>query len=78
MTDICEAYELEWHTNEKHSPRHDGEYLCKCVDVVSIDEDDNVEWSEPYYAVYDYEDGLWDCDGVPVAWAEIPHCSFEI
>lgn len=81
MKDIYEATELKWHKNEKnHHPRKDGEYLCKCIDVEAIDmkAKDGVIWSKPYFAICDLYDDLWICDGVVIAWAEIPKCSFEL
>lgn len=80
MKDIYETVELKWHINEKNQPKKDGEYLCKVVDVeaVNMKAKDGVIWSEPYFCICDLYDGLWQCDGVPVAWAEIPKCSFEM
>lgn len=70
-----EETKLIWHKDYKNPPKKKGWYLCKLVDLENCEEP--YEWSEPYYNVVWY-DSYWDCDGVPVAWAEIPGCSFEM
>lgn len=71
-----ETKSLIWHKGE---PKKDGEYICKCVDAKAVYMDaGKVDWSEPYYGVYDFYKGLWRCDGAVIAWAEIPECSFEL
>ena len=76
MEDIYET-KLIWHSSRVDPPKKHGEYLCKVVDVERIYRD-KVIWGETYYFVYEFYDGLWQCDGVVIAWAEIPECSFEL
>lgn len=61
-----------WHGEEPQEP---GWYLCKATDLVNCSKP--YEWSEPYYGVY-WFDKVWDCDGVVIAWAYVPLCSFEV
>lgn len=75
MEDIYET-KLIWHNGNKQTPKKDGEYLCKCIEVEKIN-GDNVTWTKPYYAICDLYDRLWQCDGVVIAWAEIPECTIE-
>ena len=70
-----ETKSLIWHKDYKNPPKKKGWYLCKLVDLENCEEP--YEWSEPYYNVVWY-DVYWDCDGAPVAWAEIPNCRFEM
>ena len=72
-----EKVKLVWNNAKylKDAPTEAGWYLCKVVDIVNCSEP--YEYSEPYYIVAWY-DKYFDCDGIPVAWAEIPGCSFEI
>lgn len=74
---MTETKELIWHNCPKVTdyPKKAGDYLVKAYDVLNCDEP--YKFSEPYYTVA-WCDKYFDCDGIVVAWAEIPTCIFEV
>lgn len=78
MENANEITKLVWHKNENHQPMAKGWYLCKIYDLLACDQNgENCKWGEPYYSVV-WFDKVWDCDGVPAAWAQIPECNFDV
>lgn len=72
-----EETKLIWHKSNVE-PNKKGWYLCKIRDLEDYDENgENCEWGPPYFNVVWYN-VYWDCDGVPIAWAEIPECKFDV